>query len=77
MLPILGAPDPMGSPGEGPVGTAPGSARGGWSVANCKMSYWPRRFPCSSTRPLCLSGMADEGRDALVISLAPAGLAGQ
>lgn len=27
VLPILGAPDPLGSPGEGPVGTAPVSAR--------------------------------------------------
>lgn len=75
VIPILGAPDPMGSPGEGPVGTAPGSARGGWSVANCKM-YWPRRFCPLSTRSLRLSGMADEGRDVFVVSLALAGLAG-
>ena len=30
VLPILGAPDPLGSPGEGPFGTAPGSA---WRLA--------------------------------------------
>lgn len=75
MLPVLGAPDPWG-PRERVPSEQPLALRGGWRVANCKMSYWLRRFHPSSAQSLRLSGMADKGRGVFVISLALAGLAG-